>query len=140
MYSAKDNQILLRLGCPIRKSSDLSLFSSSPKLIAASHVLHRLLTPRHPPCALSSLTIILRDYSSYTTKLRQKITFVIIFPHIQLSKSKLKHEEVVRYWCEIPPHVLTFGGKRARTAGPLRAKQVLSQLSYTPDVQKYGPG
>ena len=29
---------------------------SSPKLIAAYHVFHRLLVPRHPPCALSSLT------------------------------------------------------------------------------------
>ena len=29
----------------------------SPKLIAACHVLHRLFLPRHPPCALSSLTI-----------------------------------------------------------------------------------
>src|SRR3984893_12628103 len=28
----------------------------SPKLIAACHVLYRLLLPRHPPCALSSLT------------------------------------------------------------------------------------
>src|SRR6201988_4538903 len=30
---------------------------SSPQLIAAVHVLHRLEVPRHPPCALSSLTI-----------------------------------------------------------------------------------
>ena len=29
---------------------------SSPRLIAACHVLHRLLMPRHSPCALSSLT------------------------------------------------------------------------------------
>ena len=29
----------------------------SPQLIAACHVLHRLEVPRHPPCALSSLTI-----------------------------------------------------------------------------------
>src|SRR6185369_13853204 len=29
----------------------------SPQLIAAFHVLHRLEVPRHPPCALSSLTI-----------------------------------------------------------------------------------
>ena len=29
---------------------------SSPKLFAAYHVLHRLLVPRHPPCALYSLT------------------------------------------------------------------------------------
>src|SRR5256885_14667437 len=28
----------------------------SPKLFAANHVLHRLLTPRHSSCALSSLT------------------------------------------------------------------------------------
>ena len=29
---------------------------SSPQLIAAYHVFHRLLVPRHPPCALFSLT------------------------------------------------------------------------------------
>ena len=29
---------------------------SSPKLFAAYHVFHRLLVPRHPPCALHSLT------------------------------------------------------------------------------------
>lgn len=44
-----------RLGCPIRKSTDQSLFSGSPWLIAAFYVLHRLLAPRHPPYALSSL-------------------------------------------------------------------------------------
>ena len=32
---------------------------SSPQLIAAYHVFHRLLVPRHPPCALYSLTIFL---------------------------------------------------------------------------------
>ena len=30
---------------------------SSPRLFAVSHVLHRLLSPRHPPYALSSLTL-----------------------------------------------------------------------------------
>ena len=30
---------------------------SSPKLFAAYHVFHRLLVPRHPPCALISLTV-----------------------------------------------------------------------------------
>ena len=39
-------------GCPIRKSSDISLVCSSPKLIAAYHVLLRLLESRHPPYAL----------------------------------------------------------------------------------------
>ena len=32
------------------------LFDSSPELFAVFHALLRLLTPRHPPCALSSLT------------------------------------------------------------------------------------
>ena len=33
-----------------------------PRLIAACHVLHRLLAPRHPPYALSSLTIKLTQH------------------------------------------------------------------------------
>ena len=32
---------------------------SSPKLIAAYHVFHRLPVPRHSPCALCSLTVVL---------------------------------------------------------------------------------
>ena len=42
-------------GFPIRKSLDQSSFDSSPGLIAAYRVLHRLITPRHPPCTLNSL-------------------------------------------------------------------------------------
>ena len=41
--------------------SDISgstLICSSPKLFAACHVLHRLLMPRHSPCALYSLTCV----------------------------------------------------------------------------------
>src|ERR1700687_1280139 len=56
MYSARDDAGLTAPGCPIRTSPDQSLLSGSPKLFAASHVLHRLLAPRHPPYALSSLT------------------------------------------------------------------------------------
>ena len=41
----------------IRGSRDIC---SSPRLIAACHVLHRLLMPRHSPCALFSLTLPLR--------------------------------------------------------------------------------
>jgi hypothetical protein len=55
MYSAEDDTGLTVSGFPIQKSPDQSLFSSSPKLIAAYHVFHRLLTPRHPPFALNSL-------------------------------------------------------------------------------------
>ncbi len=42
-------------GFPIRRSPDQSSFDSSPGHFAAYHVLHRLSTPRHPPCTLNSL-------------------------------------------------------------------------------------
>src|ERR1700750_758442 len=43
-------------GSPIRTPWDHSSVDSSPRPIAASHVLHRLLVPRHPPFALDNLT------------------------------------------------------------------------------------
>lgn len=43
------------LGFPIRTPSDHSSFDNSPRTIAAYHVLHRLLVPRHPPNALTHL-------------------------------------------------------------------------------------
>src|SRR5690349_15881346 len=52
MYSGRDTRALPRVGFPIRKSRDQRLVSTSPRLIAAAHVLLRLLAPRHPPCAL----------------------------------------------------------------------------------------
>jgi hypothetical protein len=45
-------------GLPIRESTDQKLFNASPWLIAVVHALHRLLVPRHPPCALDILTVI----------------------------------------------------------------------------------
>jgi len=44
-------------GFPHSEISGSRVVCTSPKLIAAYHVLHRLHAPRHPPCALSSLTI-----------------------------------------------------------------------------------
>ena len=47
---------------------------TSPRLIAAYHVLHRLLVPRHPPCALSSLAN--QDYSKEAQLLLPRRTSV----------------------------------------------------------------
>src|SRR5467141_2119330 len=52
MDSAGNTRALPHVGFPIRRSRDQRLVSTSPALIAAAHVLHRLLAPRHPPCAL----------------------------------------------------------------------------------------
>src|SRR4051812_23402906 len=57
MYSVRGTAALPAVGFPIRTSSDQSLVSGSPGLFAATHVLLRLLSPRHPSCALCSLVI-----------------------------------------------------------------------------------
>src|SRR4029434_804380 len=45
----RDHTALTVSHFPIGKSPDQSSFSSSPRLIAANRVLHRRLSPRHPP-------------------------------------------------------------------------------------------
>ena len=64
------------VGFPIRKSQDQCSFDNSPGLIAAYHVLHRLITPRHPPCTLNSLITFITSPASQNkfrkTKTRNK--------------------------------------------------------------------
>ena len=51
MYSPAGNTTQPVLGFPIRTSSDQRFVGNSPRHNAASHVLHRLSMPRHPPYA-----------------------------------------------------------------------------------------
>jgi hypothetical protein len=98
----------------------------SPRLIAACHVLHRLLAPRHSPYALSSLT-----------KCSLHLTFLLHRP-----KGRIGHEYVVK---KLPiaeysvvkkssegalrRHSNSNGEYRDRTGDLLVANQALSQLS-----------
>ena len=63
-------------GCPIRKSSDITLVCSSPKLIAAYHVLHRLLSPRHPPYALNCFKYFSINIKVYNVNLYFKLYYL----------------------------------------------------------------
>jgi hypothetical protein len=71
MCSGEGDWTCFQPGFPIRKSSNHSSVASSSRLIAGSYVLHRLLVPRHPPCALKNLTTDIRCsrplYSSQAT-------------------------------------------------------------------------
>ena len=92
-------------GFPIRKSTDQCLVDSSPWLIAATHVLHRLQMPRHPPFALSSLEelieislyiVLAMEFSMYTqlavlTTIASAIGIVYQFG--KLSKTILSQQE-----------------------------------------------
>ena len=51
MHSPAGNTTQLVPGFPIRTSSDQRTVGNSPRLNAASHVLHRPSMPRHPPYA-----------------------------------------------------------------------------------------
>jgi hypothetical protein len=55
MYSACNNWLLHQLGFPIRRSPDQSVLTAPRSLSQLCHVLHRLLSPRHPPVALKCL-------------------------------------------------------------------------------------
>ena len=60
--------VLPAVGFPIRTSTDQSLVGGSPWLFAATHVLHRLLEPRHPPHTLSSLVTLNSDLPSLAAR------------------------------------------------------------------------
>ena len=118
----------------------------SPRLIAAYHVLHRLLVPRHPPCALSSLTGIqsskVLPYCGYPAS------------HFRLSKIEARRASVARpninYSIEIRRKIymaariacdplLSGGDSGARTRSLRLAKPALSQLSYIPWISRTSP-
>jgi hypothetical protein len=105
----------------------------SPRLIAACHVLHRLSSPRHPPCTLNSLT-------KLECLTNRRILSLQLTNSIQLSMNIDFRITGIR-GCEslatahprIPDlRAVTGGADRDRTDDPLVANQVLSQLSYSP--------
>ena len=74
---------------------------SSPKLFAAYHVFHRLLVPRHPPCALISLTFwfIALNHRAVFTRVIFRYLFLVncfwiwfpfCFPGIPAASANLK--------------------------------------------------
>ena len=69
----------------IRGSMDIC---SSPRLIAAYHVLRRLPVPRHSPCALLSLTMRYITYPSSELVMRESLllhsTNIVVYPNITI--------------------------------------------------------
>lgn len=73
MHSPAGNTTQLVLGFPIRTSSDQRTVGNSPRLNAASHVLHRPSMPRHPPYARNTKQQ-LRSLQKLQTTQQTKIT------------------------------------------------------------------
>jgi hypothetical protein len=93
----------------------------SPGLIAACHVLHRLLVPRHSPYALSSLTQVSLTHC------------VCVVKELPIAKYSVVKERESCQPCGCPLSAKlarNSGGEyRARTGDLLVANQALSQLS-----------
>ena len=92
------------MGLPIRIPA-VTFTYNYPQRFAVRRVLLRLLVPRHPLCALSSLTFFSTNFFyAFLSTFQRSLCFFL------------------------------GGAKRDRTADLLRAKQALSQLSYSPMV------
>ena len=96
------------------------LACSSPWLFAAYRVLLRLLAPRHPPYALSSLTSFLLSSHFRVPSL------------VTLSKLLFKRFFTFQFLLYTFQGSKNGGDEENRTPDPLLARQVLSQLSYAP--------
>ena len=126
---------LLPVGFPIQTSTDHRIFSSSPRLIAAYHVFHRLQRQGIRPLLL------------ITCFSRKKPLIISLF-NCQRSNGRSSRSQTEIWFDTISSPDVTFqissakiclgGGEGNRTHDPLRAKQMLSQLSYAPD--NGGPG
>ncbi len=150
MDSSQAMAVLPAMGFPIRKSTDQSLVSSSPWLIAATHVLRRLLEPRHPPHALSSLVTLDSSLprNSRTAKPRQgqgpspsaawTSKDLAASMHFYPSYSVVRELELspaktsARTAGTRGPGVELGGADRSRTDDIQLAKLALYQLSYSP--------
>jgi hypothetical protein len=116
---------MTRTGLPHSEISGSKPVCGSPKHIAAYHVLHRLLTPSHPPQTLRSLTFVFSRVTVYPLENgRTVVTYLKMF---RLPYEVVKDQKIVG---------LKFcGPERSRTADLLLAKQALYQLSYRPETR-----
>ena len=123
-------------GSPIRKSSDQRSVDSSPRLIAASYVLHRLLVPRHPPCALNNLAT-----QKHRTTSARKDTCRAGLQELQQSESKrcsrplCSSQRTTRH----PPHDPAEPDPPHRADGGTRCRQALTQEQRPRPPEAHAP-
>jgi hypothetical protein len=137
MDSSPGGQGMSPAGFPHSEICGSQPICGSPQLIAAYHVLHRLLTPRHPPYALSSLT----EHSRCSmARLTRQPIFSCQRPLTSRRTSPTRSTAIYssrsgRALARSTRH-LPGGDSRDRTGNLRLAKPALSQLSYIP--WKYG--
>ena len=115
---------MTRIGLPHSEILGSKVVCTSPRLIAAYHVLHRLSVPRHPPYALISLTK--TGFQQITTVLCKES--ILQFGKLCIPNSYSIVKEQLQILLKY-----NFGGDNRDRTGDLRlAKPALSHLSYIP--------
>lgn len=124
IYSDKDTSGLPKVSFLIRKSSDLSLIDSSPKLMAAFRLLHRLLMPQASTKCPFQLTTNFADYSNIEHSLihifqRSQIFYITIcafFKRIIYTR-KVKKKQQSKFLVEMSGfEPLTYRVQNGRSA------------------------
>ena len=108
--------VLPAVGFPIRTSTDQSLVGGSPWLFAATHVLHRLSEPRHPPHALSSLVTL---NSGLPSRWLERRLFKV---EIQILRRSGAREDLAVRCSSYPSYSVVRVLRRRRTSGPSRTR------------------
>ena len=127
---------------PVRESRDQNSFDSSPELIAVFHALQSLLTPRHPPCALNSLTASIQrsDFQARrcqsfrlhnTSSCDQRADHWLLFSnsleHHRRQAHRRHHARAVTYYiASVPPQ--PYGQSLKTTTRPTQCAKSLGEL------------
>ena len=168
MNSSGSDRPQRRPGFPIRTPSDQRLVGSSPRLNAASHVLHRPTMPRHPPCALTTQHTYNKphthtqqarmggDQSQKNKMLASTIQFshnthTSHTPHTR-TRNQHSHQEQphpTQGACVIPDtqqctntlntHAYPLPSKKATHRQPLRARHTRTPSEHPPSTTKNTP-
>src|ERR1043165_6255096 len=126
MDSSRGGQGMSPAGFPHSEICGSQPICGSPQLIAAYHVLHRLLTPRHPPCALSSLTEqLVLDVSPYRSSSIQ-FSKIAKNPRGQRCTSRCEFSYVSVRTPRLIAAISSGGDSRDRTGNLRLAKPALS--------------
>ena len=123
MCSPTDALAFPSAGFPIRISSALAVAHTSPRLFAVYHVLLRQLTPRHPPCALSSLS---------PQVIRRRVRSRVTLPMLLLSCPGYHPVSATQLPLACTHRIHPLGDEGTRTPDLCLAKAPLSRLSYVP--------
>jgi hypothetical protein len=107
-------------GFPIRKPPDHSLAADSPGLIAGSSVLHRLLVPRHPPCALKNLAQ--QNYTLFHSQKQEMLASTVQFSRYGRKPPLIPASAGTRTWpvCRRPGQAPVPSGPNSVFTRPLR--------------------